>query len=469
MLSSIVSCTSQEKEIPITSSSKEAIKIFKEGRFISENFEFDKAIEKYDEALKLDPDFALAYLYKAIDVDVYNERISNIEKAVNLVDKVSEGEKALILLYKAFYESNEGVMWTKLDRLLELYPKDKRVNLLAGGLNYNWQRYDEAIPYYEKVLEIDDQFPPVFNLMGYVNMRLEQFDESEKYFKKYIEILPNNANPYDSYADFLLSQDRYDESIKYYKMALDKDETFNVSLRRIGNIHILKEDYEKARDAFKKYYDVSSTLGSKFIALINIANTYLYEGNKEKALNTFEDYKKLAQKNESPYNEVLANSFQGYIYACCENPDKGLEYYDQALKIIENSELIEAEKNELRLRASILRSHAFIEFNDFDKSKEELNKCKNLAAKLENTFFNAWVDLTLAYNEIGQNNVEQALNILESITVDNPLKNYYLGLAYEKEGDMENAKKYFSEILNSKESSMNLAMYYKRVKEKLQK
>jgi len=67
MFSFIFSCLAQEKEMPITSSSQEAIKIIKEASIMTENFEFQKAIKKSDEALKLDNDFALAYLYKAIN------------------------------------------------------------------------------------------------------------------------------------------------------------------------------------------------------------------------------------------------------------------------------------------------------------------------------------------------------------------------------------------------------------------
>ncbi|PLX23683.1 MAG: hypothetical protein C0597_00725 [Marinilabiliales bacterium] len=73
----------------------------------------------------------------------------------------------------------------------------------------------------------------------------------------------------------------------------------------------------------------------------------------------------------------------------------------------------------------------------------------------------------LGYSEINKENTEKGIQIINDIEVSHPLKNYYLGLAYEKKGDLTSAKKYYGEIIQSKESGLNQAMYYKRVKEKL--
>ena len=167
------------------------------------------------------------------------------------------------------------------------------------------------------------------------------------------------------------------------------------------------------------------------------------------------------------YNNVLVNVYQGYINACCNNPEKGLEYYDKAIKTLENSKLSEEEKDELRFNTYIVRSHAYIELKEFDRLGVEIDKCKELASKLQNKFQYAWIDLMLAYGEINKENPQKGIQILSDIEISHPLKNYYLGLAYEKEGDLNSAKKYYNEIINSKESGLNLAMYYKRVKEKL--
>ena len=48
------------KEVPITSKSPEAIEHFRKGRDLSDNLRQAEAVREFDQAVKLDPDFALA-------------------------------------------------------------------------------------------------------------------------------------------------------------------------------------------------------------------------------------------------------------------------------------------------------------------------------------------------------------------------------------------------------------------------
>ena len=52
-------------EVPITSKSPDAIDHFKKGRDLLDNLRVPEAAQEMDQALKLDPDFVLAMVYKA--------------------------------------------------------------------------------------------------------------------------------------------------------------------------------------------------------------------------------------------------------------------------------------------------------------------------------------------------------------------------------------------------------------------
>ena len=54
------------QEIPITSKSPEAIEHFKKGRALTENVRNAEAVEEFNQALKLDPDFVSARAYLGI-------------------------------------------------------------------------------------------------------------------------------------------------------------------------------------------------------------------------------------------------------------------------------------------------------------------------------------------------------------------------------------------------------------------
>lgn len=81
------------QEIPVTTTSNEAMQLFIHGRDNLANVQLRQASEYFDQAIQKDPDFAMAYLYRAQSGGGYNMAMDNIHKAVSLVDKVSSGEK----------------------------------------------------------------------------------------------------------------------------------------------------------------------------------------------------------------------------------------------------------------------------------------------------------------------------------------------------------------------------------------
>jgi len=466
-LISIVSCTAQEKEIPITSNSKKAIEKFKEGRDLSENTEYEMARRTLDEALSLDPEFALAYLYRSLYGSNYNDQMNHLENAMKYISKVSESEKDLIIMYKAMYDSNEAVMWEKLDKLLELYPSNKRINSIAGDLNRFWNKDEDALMYYNLVVGMDNKFVPAIEGMGYVFMNMEQYDNAADWFKKLMEIRPDLASPYNSYANALIQQEQFDEAIVYYKKAMEKDEFFYYPIRRIANIYVNQKNYNEARKYFRQYVEVATQFNSKYLAFLNIANTYLYEDDKENALKAFDEYIQLAVQNNMPYYEIWGNIYQGYIITCCGDPKEGLKYYEKVLTMIDESDLNEEQKHEHRINVSMMKSNAYIESEDFQNSEKELENCKILVANLESTFLNDMIDVISSYQDIKQNNYEAALSKLNNVKSKHVLITYYSALAYDLKGDKEQAKNYYSKLINNKESNLNIALRYKEIEEKL--
>ena len=60
-----INLQAQSKEIPVTASSKDALKYFLDGRDKFDNNEFIAAALLFDKAIQTDPNFAIAYLYRA--------------------------------------------------------------------------------------------------------------------------------------------------------------------------------------------------------------------------------------------------------------------------------------------------------------------------------------------------------------------------------------------------------------------
>ena len=239
----------------------------------------------------------MAYLWRSWSGGGYNVWRQNLDKAVSLVDKVSPGEKLVILEAKASSDGDGQKQKEYLEQILKSYPDDKRIQVFVGN-NYFYNNNDlpSALEHYKKATELDNSFAPAYNMIGYCQSALGNYPEAEKAFQTYIKLTPDNANAYDSYAELLLKMGKYDESIAQYKKAVAINPAFTYSLIGIGNNYIFKGDYESARKYYQECFDKASNIDWKFIALNYKATSFVYEGKPEKALTVYDEYRALGEK-----------------------------------------------------------------------------------------------------------------------------------------------------------------------------
>ncbi|MGH7525924.1 MAG: hypothetical protein ACREMX_04405, partial [Gemmatimonadales bacterium] len=91
----------EAQKIPITTSSAEARQEYLKGRTLAENLRAHEAREFFLRAAAKDPSFALAPYNLALSAPTAKEFFEQLDRAVALADKASEGERLLILGQKA--------------------------------------------------------------------------------------------------------------------------------------------------------------------------------------------------------------------------------------------------------------------------------------------------------------------------------------------------------------------------------
>ena len=109
-------------ELTITTSSKPALALFQQAREKMDNQETTTAAPLLDEAIQKDPNFAMAYAYRAFAGGGFNVLRQNLDKAVVLAAKVSPGERLWILAQEAQFDGNLPKAKQHGDELLKLYP-----------------------------------------------------------------------------------------------------------------------------------------------------------------------------------------------------------------------------------------------------------------------------------------------------------------------------------------------------------
>src|SRR5262245_45489820 len=119
------------KEIPITTSSKEALALFEKGQILLDVGRNQEANDLFKKALALDPSFSYAHFNKALSSASAPEFKQELDAAIK--SSKNDGEKLLAEINETFI-SNDAKKRTELsEKLVKLYPESPRAWLALGG------------------------------------------------------------------------------------------------------------------------------------------------------------------------------------------------------------------------------------------------------------------------------------------------------------------------------------------------
>jgi len=458
MLLATAALNAQEK-MPITTSSQEAREVYVEGVDIGEKGNIPQMIGKMEQAIQLDSEFAMAYLYLSLGKAGGSWFSPEpLYKAVELSNQVSEGEKHMILLARAIREGKEKDMRMHSRSLAKLHSKDERALAWAGWSHFMQNNYRKALRLFKRSAQLNDQYAPVFNMLGYTYMKMEKNEKADQALKKYMELQPGVANPRHSYANFLRTQGRFDEAIEYYKMALKYDPNFTISYRGLGDSYLFKGEYELAREHYKNYYEHASNNNMRYSSLILQATVALHENKPELALRVMDRYIKLAEELDNAYHKVYGRAYKAGILNETGQPEKALSHYRQAMKVAEKEDRNDDPRRHLITMAHLWEFYALASNGDMDKAEAVQNKCKKMITEIENLYHRKVYNASCGVMELNKGNYRQARKYLSKAS-EGPLTWYYTGLAWEKSGNQRKARKCYEKVANHYNNWIELAIF----------
>ena len=249
----------------------EAYRLYLQGRFYwnkRSEPNLKKSIEYFDQAIALDPAYALAYAGLA---DAYGVLPSNTDDS----------------------------------RPDETYPKARAAA--------------------QKALEINPNMAEPHATLGYV---LHEYDwkhaEAEKEFKRAIEIDPNYPSAHQWYGEYLMNMGRSDEAIAELKRALELDPLSPVLNVVLGNLYFNSNRVDDAIAQYQKTIEIDPAFAS---AHNNLSNAYFLKGMYEEGIE--EQRKRLlllgrppeqVEKNSAELKEAYRRSgARGYWQKVLEN------------------------------------------------------------------------------------------------------------------------------------------------------
>lgn len=461
----LTGCT-QKKEtdkIAITTMSAEARNDFIAGRNLFEKLRQRESLQYFENAIAKDDEFAAAYYYHSLANPTAKGFFEDLDNAVANADKVSEGERLIILALKAGVDGNQKLQEEHLKKLVGLYPDDERAHGQLGQFYFGQQKYDLAVQHLKRSTEINPQYSSSYNMLGYSYRNLEDYDAAENSFKKYIELIPDDPNPYDSYAEMLSKQGRYEESITQYKKALDVKPDFFASHMGISNNLIYLNRYDEAKRNCDESYAIAKNDGERRFALFTKTVACVDAGDIDGAMAEMQNQFNIA-KNINDAGAMTGDlNTMGNILFEAGKYDEAKSKFDEALQVMVSSDLAEEVKeNNRRLHLYNTGRVALMKGNSEEAQKlaDEFGK----RAYSANNTFQIW--LAHYFNgliAIKEEKYSKAISELEKANLQNPQTYYYMAVAYSKDGNVAEAKKYADKCANFN-ALINLNQAYVRNK-----
>jgi tetratricopeptide (TPR) repeat protein len=186
---------------------------------------------------------------------------------------------------------------------------DKVRNLNKKGLESNEQgKYQEAIDYYDKALELDPNYVSALNNKGVALKKQGKYQEAIDYYDKALELDPNYVSALDNKGQVFEEQGKYQEAIAWFDKALK-----------------VNPNYEES-------------LTNKVNALNNKGNALLELGNYNEGIKYYDKVLEIDPNNEY----ALANT--GWALNQQGKYQEAIEYYDKALEIDPKNKKIQKNK-----------------------------------------------------------------------------------------------------------------------------
>ncbi|HTY42513.1 MAG TPA: tetratricopeptide repeat protein [Thermoanaerobaculia bacterium] len=426
-------------KIPITTASEAAKVEYLQGRTLVDNLRITDSEAHFQKALELDPNFALAELALSGSAPNGTEFFAHLNKAVVLVDKVSNGEKLLILATQSGANGDVQGQKKYLEELVAAYPNDERAHFALGGLYFGQTEYPPAIEQYRKATEINPDFASAFNLLGYAYRQNVNYPEAEKAFQRYVELIPKDPNPYDSYAELLLKMGRFDDAIAQYRKALEIDPNFVNAHQGIAMALLYQGKAGQAAAELANIDRKARTDNERRTGLFALNVVHIDAGELPKALEDAQAQYALGEKSNDVAAMAFDRNLMGTISLEMGKPDQARASYEAANALVQASNLSADFKANAALVLHYNLARVAAAKKDWTAAKTEADafRAGAAASKNPNQVRNAHeLDGIVA---LAEKDYDKAIAELSQANQQNPQDFYRLCLAYQGRGDAAKA------------------------------
>ena len=276
------------------------------------------AIDSYNEAVKKDPHFALAYsgladanraMYRETkDVAWANEALEAAHHAASLNSSLPEVHLALGKAYREAGKTEEAIAEFQLVR--KLSPNSAEPWRLLGTTYMGAGRNSEAIEALKKATKINSYSLLNQNTLGEAYYQLGQYDKALAAFQHVTELDPDNPLGHQNTGNIYFQEAKYDQAIVEFQKAIELQSDANL----YSDLGVALLYLNRCRDGIAVLEKSAEMHPSEEVVIGNLADGYRRCGQREKAMTNYDKAISLAiaDLGMNPRNENVLGDLALY-------------------------------------------------------------------------------------------------------------------------------------------------------------
>jgi len=253
-------------------SNLEAYRHYQLGHDYSRRFLTQEAIREYEEAVRLDPQFALAY----VELSSAYGFVGDLSKAQLLRDKIEPIESRLPRKDRLAYQAQkadragdrEAARRTR-EALLAEFPRESLVRAFLAYSLVGENQAERAISVYQEGLRLDPKDHYLWNMLSYTQAWAGDLSAALEANDQYLALLPGDPNPWDSRGDVLYWFARHEKAIAAYRKVLELKPDFqdHQEFVKLAIAYADERKFTLAESALQEYGRRASALGRLYLPI----------------------------------------------------------------------------------------------------------------------------------------------------------------------------------------------------------
>jgi len=244
------------------------------------------ALDEYRKALAIDPGFALAhyriaYIGERLGVDA-EMRHAAIQAAFDSLDRMPAKERLLVQAWKAKMEGRPQHANAFYARAAEAFPQDKEVLLAVGDLPYREGRFAEALPWFERAVDLDPAWELALDNLVATLAGLDRAGDAARRATQWAELRPGGES-YRTLETAHVYAGQFGQAVEAGRRAVELDPGI-LSGRALAEALVYDSQAEQAEALLRPFFTPAARMEDRRSASEMMIHALEHQGRRREAL-----------------------------------------------------------------------------------------------------------------------------------------------------------------------------------------